>query len=80
MTGGDPGEPIARAVDFSLAEHALAYDVIYEPRQTPFLVAAHQAGLRTKNGAGMLARQGAIAFEIWLDVKPPLDVMLAAIQ
>jgi len=80
MTGADPGGEIARAVDFSLAPHALAYDVIYEPRQTPFLVAAHEAGLRTKNGTGMLARQGAIAFEIWLDVKPPLDVMLAAIQ
>lgn len=80
MTGGDPGDAIARAVDFSLAPHALAYDVIYEPRQTPFLVAAHEAGLRTKNGTGMLARQGAIAFEIWLDVRPPLDVMLAAIQ
>jgi shikimate dehydrogenase len=80
MTGCDPGEPIARAVDFSLAPHALAYDVIYEPRQTPFLVAAHEAGLRTKNGTGMLARQGAIAFEIWLDMKPPLDVMVAAIQ
>jgi len=80
MTGADPGEPIAQAVSFSLAPNALAYDVIYEPRQTPFLVAAHEAGLRTKNGAGMLARQGAIAFEIWLDVRPPLDVMLAAIQ
>jgi shikimate dehydrogenase len=80
MTGGDPGDAVARAVDFSLAQHALAYDVIYEPRQTPFLIAAHECGLRTKNGTGMLARQGAIAFEIWLDVRPPLDVMLAAIQ
>jgi shikimate dehydrogenase len=73
-------DEIARAVDFSLAPNALAYDVMYEPRQTPFLIAAHDAGLRTKNGLGMLARQGALAFEIWLDVKPPLDVMLAAIQ
>jgi shikimate dehydrogenase len=80
MTGADPGDAIARAVDFSLAPNALAYDVIYEPRQTPFLIAAHEAGLRTKTGAGMLARQGAIAFEIWLGVRPPLDVMLAAIQ
>jgi shikimate dehydrogenase len=80
MTGADPGDAIARAVDFSLAPNALAYDGIYEPRQTPFLVAAHEAGLRTKNGTEMLARQGAIAFEIWLDVRPPLDVMVAAIQ
>lgn len=80
MRGADPGEPIARAVDFSLAPNALAYDVIYEPRQTPFLVAAHEAGLPTRNGLGMLARQGALAFELWLGQKPPLDVMVAAIQ
>jgi len=73
-------DEIARAVDFSLAPRALAYDVIYEPRQTPFLIAAHEAGLRTKNGLGMLGRQGALAFEIWLGLEPPLDVMLAAIQ
>ncbi len=80
MRGADPGEPIARAVDFSLAPSALAYDVVYEPRQTPFLIAAHEAGLATKNGLGMLARQGALAFELWLGVQAPLDVMLAAIQ
>jgi shikimate dehydrogenase len=80
MTGADSGDAIARAVNFSLAPCALAYDVIYDPIETPFLIAARAAGLRTKNGLGMLARQGAIAFEIWLGVRPPLDVMLAAIQ
>jgi shikimate dehydrogenase len=80
MTGADSGDAIARAVNFSLAPSALAYDVIYDPLATPFLIAARAAGLRAKNGLGMLARQGAIAFEIWLGVRPPLDVMLAAIQ
>ena len=80
MTGADPGDAVARAVDFSLAPNALALDVIYEPRETPFLAAARAAGLRTKNGFGMLARQGALAFEIWLGRPAPLDAMLAAIQ
>jgi shikimate dehydrogenase len=80
MTGADPGEPLARAVDFSLAPNALALDVVYDPTETPFLAAARKAGLRTKNGLGMLARQGALAFEIWLGRPAPLDVMLAAIQ
>jgi len=79
MTGADPGEGIAHAVRFDLAPNALALDVIYEPHETPFLAAAHAAGLRTKNGLGMLARQGALAFEIWLGTRPPLEVMLGAI-
>ncbi len=80
MTGADPGEPVARAVRFELAPDALALDVVYEPPETPFLAAARAAGLRTKNGLGMLARQGALAFAIWLGRPAPLDAMLAAIQ
>lgn len=80
MTGADPGEAIARAVDFRLAPDALALDVIYDPRETPFLAAARAAGLRTKNGLGMLARQGALALELWLGVAAPLDVMRAALS
>ena len=32
--------------------------------------AARRAGCRARNGAGMLARQGAAAFEIWTGVAP----------
>ena len=80
MTGADPGEEVARAVRFELAPNALALDVIYEPRETPFLALARHAGLRTKNGLGMLARQGALAFELWLGVAAPLDVMRASLD
>lgn len=81
MTGADPGEGIARAVDFSVvAKGAMALDVIYSPRETPFLRAARAAGCEAKNGLGMLARQGALALELWLDISAPLDAMLAAIQ
>jgi shikimate dehydrogenase len=79
MTGAAPGDEVARAVQFELARHALALDVVYEPRETPFLVAARLAGLRTKNGLGMLARQGALAFELWLGVTAPLEVMRDAL-
>ena len=68
MTGADPGDVVARAVRFNLAPNALALDVVYDPPETPFLAAARAAGLRTKNGLGMLARQGALAFELWLGV------------
>jgi shikimate dehydrogenase len=80
MTGKDDGRDVARAVRFDLAPNALALDVIYDPPETPFLAAARAAGLPTKNGLGMLVRQGALALEIWLGVTAPLDVMRGAAQ
>ncbi len=80
MRGADPGDAVARAVDFTmLAKDALALDVVYEPRETPFLAAARAANVRATNGLGMLARQGALAFELWLGVAAPLDAMRAAL-
>jgi shikimate dehydrogenase len=58
----------------------VALDVVYAPPSTPFLEAARRRGLRSTGGLGMLARQGALALELWLGVAAPLDVMLAAIR
>jgi shikimate dehydrogenase len=81
MIGADPGDDIARAIDWSaLSPRAVALDVIYAPPETPFLRAARAHGLRSANGLGMLARQGALAFELWLGVPAPYDVMLAALS
>jgi len=80
MAGADSGEGVAAAVRFeSLAPEAVAIDLVYRPTSTPFLRAAAARGLSNQNGLGMLARQGALAFEHWLGVRPPLDVMLRAI-
>ena len=56
----------------------LVYDLVYNPEETPLLRAAKVAGARTLGGLPMLVYQGAIAFELWLGLKPPTDVMLAA--
>jgi shikimate dehydrogenase len=80
MTGAAPGEDIARAVDWhALPARAVVLETIYAPTETPLLHAARARALRAANGLGMLARQGALAFEIWIGTKPPLDVMLRAI-
>ena len=77
MTGADPGDAIAEAVLWrALPSHAVALDVVYAPAQTPFLRAATAHGLRSANGLGMLARQGALAFELWLATPPPFEAML----
>jgi shikimate dehydrogenase len=81
MTGADPGDPIAEAVAWAaLPGSAVALDVVYAPPTTPFLQAAARRGLRRSGGLGMLARQGALAIELWLGVAAPLDVMQAAIR
>ena len=80
MRGADPGDPIAAAVAWdALPDDAVVIDAVYAPPETPLLRAARARGLRAINGLGMLARQGALAFEIWTSLRAPLDVMLAAL-
>jgi shikimate dehydrogenase len=80
MRGADPGEAAAAVVAWdALPSDAVALDVVYAPPDTPFLHAARARGLRCTNGLGMLARQGALAFELWLGVPAPLEAMLAAL-
>ena len=57
-----------------------AYDMIYQPAETPFLKAARLAGCRTANGLGMLLHQGAAALEIWTGQTPPLKTMREALH
>jgi shikimate dehydrogenase len=81
MAGAAPGDAVASVVAWeSLPSDAVALDVVYAPPETPFLRAARSRGLRCANGLGMLARQGALAFELWLGVPAPLDVMRAALD
>jgi shikimate dehydrogenase len=80
MRGADPGEAVAAAVAWdAVPPDALAIDVVYAPRDTPWLRAARRRGLRSDDGLGMLARQGALAFELWLGIDAPLEAMRAAL-
>jgi len=77
MTGAAPGEVVADAVAWSsVPRDAVVLDVVYAPPRTPILARAAKHGLKNDGGLGMLARQGALAFELWLGVSPPFDVML----
>lgn len=74
------GDVVANAVAWTtVPSDCVALDVVYAPPRTPFLERAAERGLANDGGLGMLARQGALAFELWLHVAPPLDVMLAAL-
>lgn len=81
MLGGAPGEDVRDIVPWlQLPSSVLAYDVVYNPPVTPFLRAAHAASLRSEGGLGMLVGQAAHAFELWLRVSPPRDVMQKAAE
>ena len=65
---------------FSLANAAAVFDMVYQPALTPLLAKAAEAGCRTTNGLGMLLWQGAKALEIWTGQPAPIDVMHTALE
>lgn len=53
----------------------VVYDVIYNPARTRLLKQAESFGCKVVNGMGMLFWQGVLAYEIWMDVKIPENVI-----
>jgi shikimate dehydrogenase len=84
MHGQGGGDAVAGVVAWdALPGVAVAIDVVYAPRNTPWLESARRRGLPCDDGLGMLARQGALALELWLadeQVKAPLEAMRAALE
>lgn len=79
MHGADPGDDVARVIPWArLRGTSVAYDLVYNPADTPFLQHARDAGLVGRGGLGMLVAQAARAFELWLGIAPPRDPMLSA--
>jgi shikimate dehydrogenase len=64
----------------ALPSEAWVCDLVYRPVQTRLLQAAHQRGLRTVDGLGMLVHQGALAFERWTGQPAPVEVMEATVR
>lgn len=76
------GSPVAHSISPQMHNEAcrllgldlkyLAFDVIYEPRETELLRMAREAGLDTFNGMYMLLYQGAAAFKLWTGQDMPV--------
>lgn len=58
----------------------LAYDLVYNPRETPFLRAARAAGCQTLGGIEMFLAQAAGQFKLWTGADAPQSVMRAAVN
>ena len=63
-----------------LPAHLAVVDLVYRPIETRLLRQAREAGATAFDGLGMLIAQGALSFEMWTGVWPPVDVMRAACE
>ena len=57
----------------SIGSNKLFYDVIYNPKQTKFLLKAKQFGNQIENGKMMFIYQAHQAFALWHKVMPKID-------
>ncbi|MBG0786803.1 MAG: shikimate dehydrogenase, partial [Anaerolineaceae bacterium] len=73
MTPKVDASPWPDGVD--LPDGAAFFDIVYNPQMTKFLTRAKTEGHKAISGLGMLVYQGAICFEAWTGVKPPVDLM-----
>ncbi len=72
------GETIANCE--YIHEGMTVFDIVYNPLMTRFLKEAENAGAHIIGGAKMLVYQGALAFELWTGMKPPVDKMCKALE
>ena len=75
-------EAFARGLPFARWPAPVAFDLVYNPPEPPFLVRAAAAGCVVACGLDMLARQGALSFERWTGVPSArvLSAMLAVLE
>lgn len=58
-----------------LKEGLAVFDCVYNPLKTRLLRDAEEKGALAIGGLDMLVWQGALAFEMWTGVKPPVELM-----
>ena len=51
----------------------LFYDIIYNPKETNFLIEAKKEGNIIQNGKMMFLYQAQLAFELWFNIKPEVN-------
>ena len=61
--------------DKLLPKQLFVFDLVYNPAKTKLLKQAEKSCIRGINGLEMLVQQAARSFELWTDIKPPIDEM-----
>jgi shikimate dehydrogenase len=67
---GMQGQAQTSLLPANAARGAAAFDLVYIPEETPFLIDARARGLRTVPGTTMFLAQAAATFERWFGVSP----------
>ncbi|HSH71119.1 MAG TPA: hypothetical protein VK997_14455, partial [Deferrisomatales bacterium] len=94
LEGLEPGSLLVSATPLGLSAHGrwpwapvelpaglLVFDMAYRRGgETPLVEQARGAGLAAASGRAMLLHQGALAFELWTGIAPPLGVMETALE
>jgi shikimate dehydrogenase len=62
-----------------LEPHMVVMDIVYNPLNTRLLKEAERMGCITIDGASMFIYQGADQFEMWTNLKAPVDIMKLAV-
>ena len=76
--GMDPSIKLSIDPDW-LQKDCIVCDIVYTPPETNLLKSAMDKGLKTVGGMGMLVHQGAISFQLWTGLQPPLETMRQAL-
>jgi shikimate dehydrogenase len=70
---GMQGQPQSSLLPPNAPRGAAAFDLVYVPEETPFLIDARARGLRAVPGTAMFLAQAAATFERWFGIAPLLD-------
>jgi 3-dehydroquinate dehydratase/shikimate dehydrogenase len=73
-------ESVSPAASDQLRGARLAYDLVYNPSETRFLLEAKEAGCQTLGGLAMLVAQAAEQFRLWTGVDAPDGIMWEAAE
>ena len=70
---GMRGQPALGLPLDQIRSGTLVTDIVYDPLETPLLVAAKRRGCVTVDGLGMLLHQAVPGFESWFNRRPMVD-------
>jgi shikimate dehydrogenase len=74
----DEADTIAALQLDELDPPRIVADLVYGEAPTPLLAWAERGGSRTVDGLEVLVRQGALSFERWTGIEPPIEAMRTA--